>query len=1071
MESPDRVPTTPIIRLSMLRQSFQAKLMLMLLLPILAIWSVVLFVSASMLQRQQNFVGEQQVSAATLQAADLNEKIGDRFAVLAGYASGLDARRLSEPGYATDYLRHRSSLTPLFSGGAVIFDRAGTALGDFPVVPGRTGAHYADREFLQRLFATGKATISQPFVGRPVNGLRMSMCVPIAGASEAIVGALCGNFDMRSNNFLGRLSDQTTMGNNGFFLIRTSDRLLIASTDRRRLMAPLPDTPLVQQLIMGKGNAFVANNVDGVEKLYASVAVPVAGWALVLGLPTKIAYAPVRTSVLELKLAALAASLLVIVSAFLLTRRMVRPILRAGLRMDAMSSGREALQHVDETGDSEIRGLLTSFNRLSDSVIRQQTELHQERNALLVAKDALRQLNQELETKVAQRSHKLLELNALLNEVLEMLPFGVLVLNRQQQVTLRNKLIGTLLSYPDATQGAMPLQFEDWLRFTHARGDFPDETLDEVLQRHRGYMEARQPVCFERQQGNGLYLEIRSQPLENQWTLLTYTDITAHKQAEQALHAALSVAEAATIAKGAFIANVSHEIRTPMNAILGLSYLLEGTALPDDAHDMVVKMRMAGTSLLGILNDVLDFSKIDSGKLDIQSSPFRLGDVLDNLATIMSASAQEKDLELIIAATPDGTGQLIGDSLRLEQVLINLAGNAIKFTEQGRVALAIRKVFDKGDTVGLRFSVHDTGIGIALDKQTDIFSEFSQADGWTSRKYGGTGLGLTISRRLVAAMGGELHISSALGHGSEFWFELRFQRAQDTWVATPEMACLSVLIADDNAVAREALHGVVDALGWTAATFTSGDDAVAHLAAQQADSQPHDVLLLDYKMPGKNGLQTAQAARHTFADGSKPIVILVTAFTSRALLHHPQVELADAILHKPVTSSALYNAVSRAMQARNGSPAQRPGHVAMRLAGLRLLVVDDSELNCEVAKRIFAAEGAQVAQASNGQQAVDWLHVHGATVDVVLMDVQMPVLNGYEATREIRRLPALANLPIVALTAGAFVDQQALASEAGMNGFLSKPFDVEAAIALIRDVTNYAVRPAMAQHEALRASA
>ncbi len=318
--------------------------------------------------------------------------------------------------------------------------------------------------------------------------------------------------------------------------------------------------------------------------------------------------------------------------------------------------------------------------------------------------------------------------------------------------------------------------------------------------------------------------------------------------------------------------------------------------------------------------------------------------------------------------------------------------------------------------MGLRFSVRDSGIGIAHDKLREIFQEFSRGDGSTSRKYGGTGLGLTISRRLVAAMGGELTVNSVLGSGSEFWFELRFQRTADAWVAAPEMANLKVLIADDNVIEREALRTMAVRLGWAALAFKSGGEVVDHLQSRRGLNKTDEILLLDYKMPGIDGLQTAHTVRNELKNYSDPIVILVTAFASHELMDHPHAVLADAILNKPVTSSMLYNAVSR----------------AMRLNGLRMLVVDDSEINREVAQRILAGEGAQVVLANNGQEAVDWLQTNGNIVDIVLMDVQMPVLNGYEATRQIRRMSSLSSLPIVALTAGAFLDQQDLASQAGM---------------------------------------
>lgn len=653
------------------------------------------------------------------------------------------------------------------------------------------------------------------------------------------------------------------------------------------------------------------------------------------------------------------------------------------------------------------------------------------------------------------RAKEIQDLNRLLNEVLAVLPFGLVVYDKQRCAILRNTLFGKLLNYPPEWVAKEPFHFADSVRYNYDRGDYPGKAFDEVLAGFVHAMETRRALHFERRQSNDTYLEVRGLPISHGWTLLTYTDITVHKHAEQALQEAKLKAEAATEAKSIFISNMSHEIRTPLNAILGLAYMLEKSQLPEDANDYACKIRMAGRSLLGIINDILDFSKIESGKLRIENVPFRLGDVLDNLSTIMSSNAGEKDLELIIAPPPGKTSQLRGDALRLEQVLINLTGNAIKFTERGHVSLSI-SVLDEDDThVTLRFSVSDTGIGIPLSKQEEIFGLFSQVEDSTSRRFGGTGLGLTISRRLVQGMGGELRVTSVLGSGSEFWFVLRFERGQDSWLASPEMAGLSVLIADDNPIAREALRSMVDGLGWQASTVSSGEAAIEHLQTRAQRPRPSEVLLLDYNMPGLDGLATAKHIRHTLKNANDPIIIMVTAYSSRERLDPSDKHLADAVLSKPVTASSLYNAVARALRVRQGGEDQAPSRPGQRLKGMRILVVDDSDINREVAQRILASEGAQVELASDGQQAVDWLSANPLDVDIVLMDVQMPVMNGYEATRQIRRMPTLATLPVVALTAGAFMEQQEMASNAGMNCIITKPFDVDAAIAVIIKLTHW----------------
>lgn len=507
---------------------------------------------------------------------------------------------------------------------------------------------------------------------------------------------------------------------------------------------------------------------------------------------------------------------------------------------------------------------------------------------------------------------------------------------------------------------------------------------------------------------------------------------------------------AANDAKKGFLASMSHEIRTPMNAILGLSYLLEKGDLPAEGRDLAHKIVGAGRSLLRIIDDILDFSKIEAGHVEIEDEPFYVSEVLDNLATIMAAYASDKNIELVIAPPPSGDCYLRGDAQRLGQVLINLVGNAIKFTETGHVEAAISVLGDSEQQVTLRFTVRDTGIGISAEKQQEIFAPFSQADASITRRFGGTGLGLPISRRLVTLMGGELGIVSAAGRGSEFGFTLSFYRLPGTRFSAPEMARLNVLIADDSPVALEALKNAAVGLGWHAVTVNSGEAAFRHVLARKQARKSEEVLIVDWRMPGMDGLATVRAIRDAHPDDHDSIILLVTAHAREELLAHPDSALADAILSKPVAPSSLYNAVAQVRRKRHGTVVEVPEVLReCRLAHVRVLVVDDSGINREVSKRILAGEGAQVVLVNDGRQAVDWLQAHAKEVDIVLMDLQMPVMDGYAATREIRDTLGLRHLPVIALTAGAFKEQKEAAAVAGMIDYISKPFDVEAAIALI----------------------
>ena len=527
------------------------------------------------------------------------------------------------------------------------------------------------------------------------------------------------------------------------------------------------------------------------------------------------------------------------------------------------------------------------------------------------------------------------------------------------------------------------------------------------------------------------------------------SDITEHKRSELA-------ANTANLAKSDFLSSMSHEIRSPLNGILGLAYLLEQAALDRDSHDMVRKIRASGRILLGLISDILDVSKIEAGQMVIEQAPFRLSDVMDNVASILEVAVGAKDIKLIILPPPPGVYTLMGDVLRLEQVLLNLSVNAIKFTAVGQVEVSCELLASQHDKVTLRFCVRDTGIGIAPELQQDVFAAFTQADSATTRRFGGSGLGLTICRQLVELMGGEIGMSSVPDLGSQFWFTLPLNKVADSAISGAESQQVEILIADDSDMSLQYVSQVASSLGWQVQALDSSEAVLTQLLAHKDGKWP-DVVLLDWKLPGMDGLGTVRLIREQVAPDKCPLLIIMTHHSLASLVRTEGVERVDALLEMPVTASSLHDAVLEARRKRSATDVDffdATPSAAVMLQGIRVLVVDDSDINCEVARRILHRQGAVVSLASNGKEALDWLQAHPLEVDLVLMDVQMPVMDGIEATRQLRRMPQFANLPVVALTAGAFKSQQDAAHAAGMTHFISKPFDVPSTLALIRRLTD-----------------
>jgi PAS domain S-box-containing protein len=531
-------------------------------------------------------------------------------------------------------------------------------------------------------------------------------------------------------------------------------------------------------------------------------------------------------------------------------------------------------------------------------------------------------------------------------------------------------------------------------------------------------------------------------------------EITERKQYERSLREATHRAEHANSAKSEFLANMSHEIRTPLNAVIGLGYLLEHTTLNVDQRQLLSKIQFGGRALLGVINNVLDLSKIEAGEMSLEDEPFDLPELVRDLGQMLTPQAVAKGIELIVQCAAAVPRIVKGDASRLRQILTNLLGNSIKFTETGHVELKVFCTEQSSDRVRLRCTVQDTGIGIEPAAIEGLFTPFTQADASTTRRFGGTGLGLSIARRFVELMGGEIGVSSTVTVGSIFWIEMPLRIAHDIDGMLSERG-LRILVADSSGDVPERLLGMARALGWSPQVAETGEQLITALRTTQPHTWP-DVLIVELHLDDMDAHQLIARLEKECAHGELPPVIVVADLMQSYMEQELRMRAMDVLLVRPLTSSALFNAVNavvskqpdsleRVLQSTNFDELH-----AQWLAGVHVLVVDDSDINLEVAQRILEKQGATVTTCSDGLAALQHVRVHHGVLDVVLMDVQMPTLDGNEATRRIRGELQLKTLPIVALTAGALVGERQRALEAGMNDFISKPFDPQALIRKVR---------------------
>ncbi len=763
---------------------------------------------------------------------------------------------------------------------------------------------------------------------------------------------------------------------------------------------------------------------------------PLTGWKLALSISENAMLAPVRQLALRSTLIGGLGLLAMIGIVTFLAQRLARPLQALTHTSTAIEQGNFRAELLGELPlrRDELGELARGFQKMAAEI--------------QVREQRLAEWNQNLERTVAQRTAELAQAEERTRLILDSSSEGIFGLDTEGRFSFVNPAACRMLDFTAAElvgQPSHPL-------IHHHRADYTEYPVEQSPMRaayQRGVPSRIDNEFLWRKDGTGLPVEYGATPIKKDGAIvgavISFTDITERKEQEAALQQAKAKAEEATEMKSMFLANMSHEIRTPMNAIIGLSHLALKTSLNAKQRDYISKVHTAGTSLLTIINDILDFSKIEAGKLDLETTDFQIDEVLSSVTTLTAQKAHDKGLEFLADVSGAIPQYLRGDPLRLGQVLTNLVNNAVKFTEQGEIRLKIELLDQADGRVELKFSVRDTGIGMTPEQTAKLFQAFTQADMSTTRKHGGTGLGLTISRRMVELMGGHIWIESEAGVGSTFLFTvwLGVGMARGAGQTVPrQLPSLHVLVADDNSAAREILAEALKGLTTNVDVVSSGAEAVA--AVKQHDqSTPYDLVFMDWRMPGMDGLQATRQIKQDSGLQNQPAVVMVTAFGREEVREEAEELGINFFLVKPVTKSMLVDtlvtlfAPAAAETAQAVASDSRPA----RLTGARILLAEDNDINQQIAVELLEGVGAQVTVAGNGREAVACLQAEPDGYDLVLMDLQMPVMGGYEATVEIRSDARFATLPIIAMTAHATLDEKRKCLDSGMNEHISKPID------------------------------
>ncbi len=862
---------------------------------------------------------------------------------------------------------------------------------------------------------------------------------------------------------------------NGHVALTDEKGTILASPDQSTLFTSLKSTyPQLFEDIYTNINGVSVFEKDEQKRYAFYYTSPLMGWKLAAVVPIAEINKVIRVFVFKILAALFLALLLLSVLTLMgLQSFVIKPLKRLNAGTDHIKNTGDLDYQIEMKSDDEIGSLAQSFNEMIVSI-------DQAESALKKSETELKKHRDHLEDLVAERTAELKEKQLLLERaeersrmLLESAGEGIFGVGKDGLVNFINPAALAMLGF--TTEEVIGQKIHPLIHHTHPDGTpYPVEDCPMHHTLTRGTISKIDDEILWRKHGTYFPVEYGSVTITKNSTtsgsVVVFSDITERKHMEDELIDAKHIAVEASRAKGDFLANMSHEIRTPMNAVIGMTHLALKTELTPKQQDYLHKIQSSANSLLGIINDILDFSKIEAGKMDMESVDFNLEEVLDNLGNLVTVKAQEKeDLEVLFATAQNVPRFLVGDPLRLGQVLINLANNAVKFTDVGEIVVSTELVKKSTDRITVKFSVSDTGIGLTEEQAGKLFQSFTQADTSTTRKYGGTGLGLTISKRLVEMMDGEIWADSEPGQGSTFSFTATFgigrEEVKKRFAPSPDLRGMKVLVVDDNPTSREILRDMMESFSFEVTLAATGQEGITEIEKADRD-KPFKMVIMDWKMPGMDGIEASRRIKEHPGLSHIPHVVMVTAYGREEVMRKVEKVGLDGFLLKPVSPSVLFDTVMQAYGQEVPETSQisrRQGKVDAleRIRGARILLAEDNEINQQVAKEILEGAGLVVSLADDGRQAVNMVKENH--YDAVLMDIQMPVMDGYQATKAIRKWEGgmrnkigkdtdskseirdpkskIEGLPIIAMTAHAMAGDEEKSLQAGMNGHVTKPID------------------------------